>query len=266
MTTTRDWDAASYDRVSAPQLEWGAEVLARLPLRGSETVLDAGCGSGRVTELLVDRLPKGRVIAVDGSAAMVETTRRKLGRSVEVICSDLLDLELDTQVDAVISTATFHWIDDHELLFRRLAAVLREGGRIEAQCGGAGNVAEFVAVGRELGSNEAYAEHLEGFENLWNFVSPAETEARLTQAGFTDVSCRLEEKLARPPSPREFVATVGCGAHLAALPPGLHERFLDELMERLPDPFELRYVRLNISARKASSDPAPMTRPAFERE
>ena len=55
-----DWNATKYDRVADPQTQWGAEVLERLPLKGDETVLDAGCGTGRVTELLLARLPRGR--------------------------------------------------------------------------------------------------------------------------------------------------------------------------------------------------------------
>ena len=72
---TRDWDAATYDRVSAPQVEWAERVLERLPLRGDETVLDAGCGSGRVTQLLLERLPRGHVVAERSPAASVALTR-----------------------------------------------------------------------------------------------------------------------------------------------------------------------------------------------
>ena len=75
---TRSWDAAAYHRVSAPQLEWAEKVLERLPLRGDETVVDAGCGSGRVTQLLLDRLPDGHVVAVDSSESMVEHAREAL--------------------------------------------------------------------------------------------------------------------------------------------------------------------------------------------
>ena len=144
--TAREWDAATYDRVSEPQLQWGREVLDRLPLRGDERVLDAGCGSGRVTAELQSRLPRGRVVAVDGSAAMVARAREALGPGAEVIESDLLDLELEEPVDAVFSTATFHWILDHDRLFNRLHAAVRPGGAMEAQCGGEGNVAEWQRV------------------------------------------------------------------------------------------------------------------------
>ena len=138
----RDWDGASYDRISAPQEALGRAVLARMELRGDETVLDAGCGSGRVTEALLERLPRGRVIAVDASPSMVEQARGASAGSerVEVRQMDLLELELEEPVDAILSTATFHWILDHDALFRRLHAALRPGGQLVAQCGGEGNI------------------------------------------------------------------------------------------------------------------------------
>ena len=136
----RDWNAESYQRISAPMEAMGREVLDRLELRGDERVLDAGCGTGRVTAALVERLPRGEVVAVDGSPAMVAEARERLGPGVEVFAADLLELELDRPVDAILSTATFHWIADHDRLFERLFAALRPGGRIVAQCGGAGNV------------------------------------------------------------------------------------------------------------------------------
>src|SRR3954454_13774735 len=130
----RDWNAASYQRVSAPLEAMGREVLDRLELDGDERVLDAGCGTGRVTAALVERLPRGHVIAVDGSPAMVEEAGARLGDAADVRVADLLELELDAPVDAVLSTATFHWIADHDRLFTRLRDVLRPGGRLVAQC------------------------------------------------------------------------------------------------------------------------------------
>jgi len=118
----------------------GREVLARLDLTGDEFVLDAGCGSGRITEALLEQLPRGRVIGVDQSASMVDAARQRLGPGVDLRVIDLLELELEEPLDAILSTATFHWISDHDLLFRRLRAALRSGGRIAAQCGGEGNI------------------------------------------------------------------------------------------------------------------------------
>src|SRR5438045_5843592 len=133
-----DWNANAYDRVADPQARWGATVLERLPLDGDERVLDAGCGTGRVTALLLERLPRGRVVALDGSPSMIEEARRRFAGDarVELVTADLArPLPLAAAVDAVLSTATFHWIADHGALFRNLAAVLRPGGRLCAQCG-----------------------------------------------------------------------------------------------------------------------------------
>jgi trans-aconitate 2-methyltransferase len=147
----RDWDGASYDRIAAPMTRWGTDVLERLPLRGDETVLDAGCGSGRVTERLAERLPRGRGIALDGSPSMVDAARTRLAHFGDRIAYAVADLGRPlpiepASVDAVLSTATFHWVPDHAALFRNLAAVVRPGGRLVAQCGGAGNIATIRAA------------------------------------------------------------------------------------------------------------------------
>ncbi len=105
--TTRDWDARAYQRVSVPHEEWASAVLDRLSPRGDETVLDAGCGSGRVTRLLIERLPRGRVIAVDGSPSMIEEVRSVLRPQDDALIFDLTELELDERVDAVFSSAVF---------------------------------------------------------------------------------------------------------------------------------------------------------------
>src|SRR3954465_15696167 len=137
MPESRSGDGAEYDRLSTPMERLGREVLDRLELRGDETVLDGGCGAGRLTGLLIDRVPDGRVIGVDASASMIDAARERLGPDADLRVADLVGLDLggDT-VDVIFSTATFHWIADHDALFRSLRAALRSGGRLVAQCGG----------------------------------------------------------------------------------------------------------------------------------
>lgn len=253
---TTDWDAKTYDRLAAPQEEWAREVLARLPLRGEETVLDAGCGSGRVTRLLAERLPNGRVIGVDGSESMVAEARRSLaefGEPVEIVHSDLLGLELDAPVDAIFSNATLHWVLDHDELFRRLYAALRPGGRLVAQCGGEGNVAEWREATEAAAARPEFADAFAGWDGPWNFAAPDETEARLREAGFAEVRCWLEEKIVEPDDPRDFVAVVGLASHHERLPAAAREPFTDAVLAHLRDPLVLRYVRLNIEARVPAS-------------
>ena len=187
------WDAATYERVADPQESWAREIVARAGIQAGDRVLDAGCGGGRVTRLLLDHTSD--VVAVDGDAAMVEQARRTLPQSVPVLQQDLLELELDAPVDVVFSCAVFHWVTDHNRLFERLHAALRPGGRLVAQCGGHGNIAHVLAVAG-------------GRAGQWLFARPEETEERLRGAGFTAARAWLEPKPARPADMETYLATV----------------------------------------------------------
>lgn len=246
--TPREWDARTYDRVADPITRWGSTVLDRLPLGGDERVLDAGCGSGRVTEQLAERLPRGRVVALDGSASMVEAARARLARfgdRVEYAVADLgAPLPIDGHVDAILSTATFHWVPDHDALFANLAAVMRPDGRLEAQCGGVGNIASIQRVLATIG---------DGWLGAVHFETPEATARRLLDAGFEAVECWLTEEPTRfePGEPFEtYLRTVVLGAHLERLPATEHDAFVRRVAEGVGEPL-IDYVRLNISARRA---------------
>jgi len=238
------WDARTYDRSSEPQQGWASEVLARLDgIAPDATVLDVGCGTGRVTEALLQLVPEGRVLALDASTDMVELARRRLGDRAEVWCQDVLDLDLDGPVDAILSTATLHWVTDHDRLWAQLAGALRPGGVLEVQCGGEGNidgVREVIdVVAREL------APELVGW-SPWAFAGPEETERRLLESGFTVTRCWLQERPTYPRDVAAFVPTSILAAHLARLPEERRQPFAAAVVDavRLP----LDYVRLNVSA------------------
>jgi trans-aconitate 2-methyltransferase len=229
--TVREWDGSVYDRISAPMEALGRAVLDRLELRGDETVIDAGCGSGRVTEALLARLPRGRVIAVDASASMAQSARERLAGAgigperVEVREGDLLELEVDEPVDAILSTATFHWIADHDLLFRRLRTALAPGGRLVAQCGGEGNIEVLRGVAHAILEREP-----------------------LLGAGFSSAECWLQPAPQQPEHPREFLSQIVLGPHYQQLPEDLRESFLDTVLAELGEPVVVDYIRLNLDA------------------
>ena len=251
-TDPRDWDAATYDRIADPMTRWGAGVLERLELGGDETVLDAGCGSGRVTELLLGRLPRGHVVAVDAAPSMVAEARRRLARhgaQVSVLEADLCeltpaDLGGRAPVDAVLSTATFHWILDHDRLFANLAAVMRPGAALEAQCGAAGNIERLLAAVRAAGMERA---------GTWLYATPEDTRARLERAGFDHIAVWTHPE-PTPLAPGEeletYLGTVCLRAHVAPLGAAERAAVLRRVARAMPEPV-IDYVRLNISARRA---------------
>lgn len=245
-------DGATYDRISAPLERIGREVLERLELSGEETVLDAGCGSGRVTEALLERLPHGHVIGVDGAPAMLDAARMRLGGRAELLLQDLDELDLGTRrVDAVLSTATFHWIADHANLFARLRAVLRDGGQLVAQCGGAGNTPELLDATLAAGAREPFAPYLGGWDGPWNYATPEQTDERLRAAGFERVRTWLVSRPAPYEDLREWLVTNALTAHFARLPEELREPFTDTVADELGAQPTFTYIRLNIDATAA---------------
>jgi trans-aconitate 2-methyltransferase len=239
----RDWDAGAYDRLPIPMTRWGTVVVGWLDLDGDERVLDAGCGTGQVTERLLERLPDGEVVALDGSPSMIDQARVRLGEDrVRYLVHDLLDPIPIEPVDAVLSTATFHWVPDHDWLFANLAEVLEPRGQLAAQCGGAGNAAELAHVVRELGYD---------LEEDKVFAGPLETRKRLERAGFTDVETWLHPE--PTPIPRDdlelYLQTVCLGSVIRRVPLEDRDAFLAEAAERLPGGV-IDYVRLNIRARR----------------
>lgn len=246
----REWDATTYDRVADPQVRWGKQVLRRLALAGDETVLDAGCGTGRVTELLCDRLPRGRVVALDASQQMLTQARQRLSAHADRVAflnADLLDLRPrllgNDPVDAILSTATFHWVTDHDRLFANLAAVLRPGGRLIAQCGAEGNIARVLAAVASLGVERV---------GTWHYASAEATIRRLTDKGFVDVQVWTHDEptaFAAEAPLLDFLQTVCLREHLATLPVPARRPFVQAVAAAMPEPV-IDYVRLNIVARR----------------
>jgi trans-aconitate 2-methyltransferase len=258
MSPERDWQAETYHRVSSPQQAWGEKVLSALELVGNERVLDAGCGTGHLTARLLERLPEGHVIALDASPAMLDVARRELarfGERVSFVQRTLAKDELPAGLDVVFSTATFHWVLDHDALFASIARALVPGGRLHAQCGGAGNLERAHELVQTVSTRPAYRSHFVGMSEPWLFADVSATERRLSAAGLVDLNVSLEPAptpFANVESYAEFMGSVVLRPFLARLPDPLQPQFVAEIcelaVERDP-PLVLDYVRLNLRAR-----------------
>jgi len=256
----REWDAGKYEELSAPQTRWGVGVLGRLEARGNEAALDAGCGTGRVTELLLAKLPEGSVLAVDGSRAMVEAARRRFAGEprVRVERQDLLSLEVEERVDLIFSTATFHWIWDHDRLFENLARALKPGGRLVAQCGGEGNISRATRATKETMKEERFSDYFVGWQDDKYYADARTTAKRLEAAGFEEVQTWLHDEVAAFDSVDElarFLGTIVLGGHLKELPEEEQFLFAARVAEKVAGVDgrpALDYVRLNMMARRSA--------------
>ncbi|MBJ7331803.1 MAG: class I SAM-dependent methyltransferase [Solirubrobacteraceae bacterium] len=245
-----DWNAEDYDRTNAGVIALGREVLERLSLAGDETVLDAGAGTGAISQTLAERVPDGHVIALDAAPQMVAHARERFADTpnVEVVQGDLHALDLgERKVDVVFSTATFHWVKDHALLWRNLHAVMKPGGTLVAQCGGEGNIAGVQRAYSEVAAREPFAEYVDGWHPS-HFANPDETERLMLGAGFTKVDAWLEPRPVYPEDLGKHLREVILGAHRERLPEELFEPFAEQVEAIIGGEPAVDYVRLNIDA------------------
>jgi trans-aconitate 2-methyltransferase len=259
-SSSREWNSAVYHRLSAPQVSWGKKVLSRLRLRGDETVLDAGCGTGRLTADLLQALPRGRVIGVDLSRNMLDSAREHLspqfGTRISLVVCDLLHLPFEHVFDGIVSTAAFHWVLDHDQLFANLRRALVAGGWLEAQCGGGPNVVLLRNRANELAATPKFAPFFTGFHEPWLFQDAEGAAKSLRRAGFVEVETSTEAAptvLDNAEQYAEFVRNIILRLHLENFPT---ENYRAEFLAQLTDqaaaddpPFLLDYWRLNLRGR-----------------
>lgn len=243
------WDPQAYERLPLPHERWGAGVIARAGLSAGESLVDAGCGTGRDAELALgilleqcrDRgVAAGRVTLLDADPAMVTWARERFAALPEelrpvVRLADLTDpWPVDEPAQVVISVAALHWIEDHQAVFRRAAAACVPGGRLHVDCGGAGNIADILEAASGVGLAVP----------AWNFAGVDDTVSALRAAGWEPGDVWLQDDplvLPDMAALREFVRTVMF--HQAS------PEQLDRVIGACAEP-RVGYVRLNIDARR----------------
>jgi trans-aconitate methyltransferase len=259
-SSSREWNSSAYHRLSGPQVSWGKKVLSRLRLRGDEVVLDAGCGTGRLTAELLDALPGGRVVGADLSQNMLGSAREYLlprfGTRVSLVACDLLHLPFASSFDGIVSTAAFHWVLDHDRLFANLRQALVPGGWLEAQCGGGPNLATLRTRVNALAATAKFAPFFAGFHEPWLYQDAKDAAEGLRRAGFTEVETSIEAAptiLADVGQYSEFVRNIILRRHLDNIPTeGLRQEFIAELTQQASGddpPLLLDYWRLNLRGR-----------------
>lgn len=255
----REWNSSVYHRLSAPQVSWGKKVLSRLRLRGDEVVLDAGCGTGRLTAELLEALPRGRVVGIDLSQNMLHTAGEHLaqfGTRASLVCCDFLNLPFGRVFDGIVSTAAFHWVLDHDRLFANLSRALVPGGWLEAQCGGGPNIQRLRKRTDALAATEHFARYFANFREPWCFQDAADAAECLRRTGFVAVETSVEPALTVLDDAAhysEFVRNIILRRHLENIPTEPERATFMAILSKQAaaddPPYSLDYWRLNLRGR-----------------
>jgi trans-aconitate 2-methyltransferase len=193
--TRVSWNAADYHAHACAQSAWGRELHARIALRPDEVVFDLGCGDGRLTAELADRLPAGRVYGLDADGDMIAFARRTHARdNVVFVEGDVRMFSFADRASLIVSSACLHWVAEHELVLRRCRDHLEPGGRILFQMGGRGNCGEILAAAAAVAAEPAWSPYLEPFTAPWSFYGPEDYQAWLPRSGFRSVRAELRPK------------------------------------------------------------------------
>ncbi|HXT83261.1 MAG TPA: methyltransferase domain-containing protein [Verrucomicrobiae bacterium] len=262
------WDAETYHKISNIQEEWAIEILDKRKIKEDEVILDAGCGSGRVTQLIAKKVKIGKIYAVDIDANMISNAKINLKDFTNVIFiqSDLINLKLPEKVDLIFSNAVIHWIFDHERLFKKFWDILKSGGELLIQFGGKDNLGTIPNIADKIIKNKGFSQYFENWKMPWNFNSVENISKILKDIGFKNIDVNSEKKIAKFTNLEEyrlFMKTVVLKPYLSYLPTDNNNKkeiFIDEFIkaqnydqdQRIKQnlKLEIDYTRLNIFAKK----------------
>jgi trans-aconitate methyltransferase len=257
------WDAETYDKVSDTHEQWARKIILSKIWTGKEIIMDAGCGSGRITKILSEIVPFGKVYAIDNDQNMISKAKDNLKdfKNVITIKSNLLDIDFyktQSRFNIIFSNAVLHWILDHYKVFKRFYELLVSNGQILIQCGGHGNLQKAISIFDTIKGSAEFTEYFSKWKDQWYFAKPVDTEKILKEIGYRDVNVYLEDypvTFKDKSSYATYLKTVVMGPYLKYLPSEkLQDNFLQRIIniknENNEQTLTLDYKRLNIFATK----------------
>ena len=258
------WNAAAYAANSVVQQTWARELIAKLNLRGDESILDVGCGDGKVTAEIARALPNGLVVGADASPQMIAFAKRtfpaKNFPNLKFQVMDARKIKFARQFDLIFSNAALHWVDDHQAILRGAAVVLKPGGRLVVSCGGKGNAHDvFLALRPEM-RLKRWREFFRQMPLPYFFYAPADYEKWLPKFGFKIQKIKLAPKDATYEGAEGLATWLRTTwiPYVQRVPENLREEFIAAVTQRYlakhpPDAdgkVHVKMVRLEIDAVK----------------
>jgi trans-aconitate 2-methyltransferase len=263
-SNTYAWNAQDYAKNSSNQYEWAKELIPKLELKGTESVLDIGCGDGKVTHMLSTYLPHGQVLGIDSSEEMVNEARKSYphchNSNLNFLRMDARELTFREQFDIAFSNATLHWIIDHPAVLSGVHEALDKNGKMLFQMAGKGNAQDVIDVVEELISEEDCKPYFKNFTFPYGFYGPEEYNPWLKKAGFKAQRIELSPRDMKLQGKEGFAGWIRSVwlPFTERVPAGLRDTFINEITDRYIAAYPLdeksiahvKMVRLEVQATK----------------
>ncbi|MDM8516711.1 methyltransferase domain-containing protein [Desulfobacterales bacterium HSG16] len=240
------WDSSEYEKHSSAQYRWAKELIARLNLEGTESVLDVGCGDGKVTVAIADLLPKGNVVGVDNSKDMINLARKHLPDSkyqnLDFSIMDATCITFENQFDVIFSNAALHWTKNHMGVLAGVKKSLKKSGRLLFQMGGRGNAEDIIDILHDdLQHRDQWKKFFKDFEFPYGFYGPEDYEPWLQQAGLKSIRCELIPKDMTQKGKEGLAGWIRTTwlPYTQKVPIDLREKFISELISTYIETFPL---------------------------
>ena len=193
------WDPAQYNRFAAERERPFWDLAALIVPRQSPTIVDLGCGDGRLTHALGRRLGASSIVGIDASTSMLEGAIRYADATTSFAVGDLATWSDDGGVDVVVANASLQWVDDHPAVLARWMGSLRPGGQLAVQVPANGDHPSHLVAG------ELAAEVLGEDDHVARNVLAPEAYAEILAAHAPSVDVTLRVYLHELASSEELV-------------------------------------------------------------
>lgn len=265
------WNPADYERSSSAQFSWAIGLISGLDLKGDESIMDIGCGDGKISAILASLVPKGRVVGIDLSSEMINFARSRFPNedfpNLSFQVGDASGLNFPEEFELAVSFACLHWVKDHLPVLKGVYRSLRPEGKVLFQCGGRGNASKILDITEDLIRSERWAQYYQGFSFPYHFYGPEEYKLWLSQAGLKARRVELvpKEMVHQGQAGLEGIIRNTWLPYTERLPAGLRPEFVSEIARRYIERYPLdddgkvhvAMMRLEVEADKPSREQGP---------
>jgi len=193
-----EWDASQYARVSGLQQAMADEVLSLLEVKGTERVLDLGCGNGKITARIAERVPRGSVLGVDSSSEMIVFASQNFSSAaypnLQFEVMDISALPFREEFDLVVSFNALHWIPDQAKALQHVREAVKTDGRAQLRLVPKGERKSLEDVIEETRKSSRWEGFFAGFRDPYLHLTPEEYKALAEREGFAVERLRVEDK------------------------------------------------------------------------